>query len=123
MSSTDPKATTTYADALRVCIDFNDNDIDTATEHSPEYLRGQLELIADCFAIPGTYIGGRIEQVRADIEDIIEDEKTDQRVQVAAEVTEKLTKLYEVCDGDEAQVGEMMYEIDKAARLNSRVGG
>lgn len=37
---------------------------------------------------------------------------------VGADVVEQLTRLYAINGGDEAAVGEQMYEIDKAARRN-----
>lgn len=51
-----------------------------------------------------------------------EDERTQILTDAGAEVTDALTKLYELTDGDEAQVGEMLYEINKAARRNARYG-
>lgn len=50
-------------------------------------------------------------------EDQIEDERTQARVDAGADVVDALVKLYELTDGDEAAVGEQLYEIDKAARL------
>lgn len=38
--------------------------------------------------------------------------------EAAADLTEALRKLYEVCDDDELAVGEVEYECHKAARSN-----
>jgi hypothetical protein len=83
-----------------------------------EYQRGVLELT--------NRVLGRtqddLDQTRVEIiaeQDRQTDDRDQHRTDVAAEVTDALRKLYEACDGDEAQVGEIMHEVHKAARLNS----
>jgi hypothetical protein len=86
-----------------------------------EYQRGVLELTnrllgRDQDDLDKTRIQIIEEQRR------IDDEHAQLRTDVAAEVTEALTALYDACDGDEAQVGEIMHEVHKAARLGIEEG-
>jgi hypothetical protein len=48
-----------------------------------------------------------------------EDWHAEKLSEAGANVVDALAKLYELNDGDEAAVGEQMYEIDKAARAKA----
>lgn len=51
---------------------------------------------------------------------IEDDDARMQRIMEAGNVvSDALVKLYAACDGDEAAVGEILYELDQGARIES----
>ena len=46
----------------------------------------------------------------------LESDKSDAQSRATSAAVDALTRLYELNDGDEAAVGELLYAIDKAAR-------
>lgn len=107
-----------YIDALKVVNDFNEGRIDPTD--NPEYLRGQCELIADLFGVPGVDTGTRIEQIKSDlinIEDVEAEDRSEKLAEAGAGLSAALRKLYRLCDGDEIGVGEVEIECHHVARL------
>lgn len=58
-----------YLEALEVCVSFNElGGVDESWAHTnDEYLRGQIEMIADCFPQPHVPIDVRKDEVEADL--------------------------------------------------------
>ena len=114
-----------YLDALRIVIDDNELYLDgpAPMRKDEEYLRGQIELLADLFPVEGVYRADRADEIRTDIQNVIADDEEDRQYEARAiaggKVVDALTELYLVCDMDEAAVGEQMYEVDRAARINA----
>lgn len=104
--------------------DTNDGDAlielarDLRSEHgeNPEYDRALIELTNRFLRRTADEIHFTQAAIMADEEDI----RTEKLSEAGANVVDALTRLYKLNDGDEAAVGEMMYEIDKAARLNAQ---
>lgn len=57
--------TVSYADAIQVARDLTENG--SSTQDNPEYTRGIVELLKDCFGYRGVDGGERAEQIEADI--------------------------------------------------------
>lgn len=82
----------------------------------PEYTRANVELTNRLLG----RTSDEIEQTEAEIREYNdEDYRSQLLADAGGDVEIALRKLYELCDDDEAQVGEMMYEIHKAARRNA----
>ncbi len=114
-----------YDKLLTLTLAFNSGESNPALVENPEYLRGQVELIADAFCGLAMDLSTRVEVVEEDLarkQNEIEDERSTERAIAGGKVVDALTELYVLVDGDEAAVGEMMYEIDKAARQNAQEG-
>jgi hypothetical protein len=69
---------------------------------------GQGEL----YSVVKDNIGGLAERLATNAEDRL----AERQAEAGGEVASALLRLYHLHDGDEAAVGEQMYEIDKAAR-------
>ena len=104
----------TYQESLDVINQRCEGNFDG--EHS-EYARGMIELVADLFAVPGMDTSTRMDEIRRDLDELVADERRDQaKLDGAADLSAALRVLYRLTEGDEAQVGEILYECNKVAR-------
>lgn len=63
-----PYKTKTYATALACARSLLAEQIrDPEGEANPEYTRGVVEILADCFSLPGVWMDDRKQQVARDI--------------------------------------------------------
>lgn len=86
-----------YVEALQVVIAFCDFNVN-GPDVNDEYLRGQVELIADCWGKPGVPLDARMNEVRADMT----------KVQEAG----KLAQVPEGCTGYVMEGGGIQHDGD-----------
>ena len=90
-----------------------------AIREFPNTVEGYNEAVAFIETLPN-YLDGRYyidcdEELQ---EDAFQENRSQELADAGGDLTDVLTRLYHIADGDEGMVGEVEYEAHKAARRN-----